>query len=307
MAILQVRYMYAALGLAALAAGTYWLLVGGDTPPDATAAGPSSTLARPSSPLPHEAAQELARSVGPPRQREAVRAPTAPSAVRGEDDSANASGAPIARVQGYALDYETAFVELPAQPTRWRYSDANDPVLQGQDFGGADLAFADLSGADLRGSDFELADLHFADLRDTNLEGATFNYTQLKSADLRGAMLRGATMVPPVNFRDADLRGVDLRGVEFPFEHIGPMETAISYFDNSRLDDADLRRVDFSQSMIFRAVFDGADLRGANLADTMGPPKSMRDALYDRYTQFPDGIDPEEWQMIYVPEGGGSE
>ena len=206
-----------------------------------------------------------------------------------------------------ALDYGTAFVELPAGQARWRYRDASDPVLQGQDFGGADLKFADLSRADLRGSNFELADLHFADLRETNLEGATFNYTQLKSADLRGAMLRGATMVPPVNFRDADLRGVDLRGVAFPFEHIGPMETAISYFDNSRLDDADLRRVDFSQSMIFNAVFDGADLRGANLTDAMGPPKSMRGALYDRHTRLPEGIDPKEWQMIYVPEEGGSE
>ena len=200
-----------------------------------------------------------------------------------------------------ALDYGTAYVELPAGQTRWRYSDASDPALKGQDFGGADLKFADLSGADLRGSDFELADLHFADLRETNLESATFNYTQLESADLRGAMLRGATMVPPVNFRDADLRGVDLRGVAFPFQHIGPMETAISYFDNARLDDADLRRVDFSQSMIFNAVFDGADLRGANLADTLGPPKSMRGARYDRYTRLPDEIDPKEWHMIYVP------
>ena len=206
-----------------------------------------------------------------------------------------------------ALDQGTAFVELPAGQARWRYGDVSDPVLQGQDFGGADLKFADLSSADLRGSDFELADLHFADLRETNLESAIFNYTQLKSADLRGAMLRGATMVPPVDFGDADPRGVDLRGVEFPFQHIGPMETAISYFDNSRLDYADLRRVDFSQSMIFNAVLDGADLRGADLADTLGPPKSMRGALYDRHTRFPDGMDPKEWQMIYVPEEGGSE
>lgn len=60
----------------------------------------------------------------------------------------------------------------------------------------------------------------------------------------------------------------------------------------------------FSWTMIAGSVFDGADLRGADLSTAVGRPDSLRGALYDQHTRLPGiggEIDPQEWQMIFVP------
>ena len=93
-----------------------------------------------------------------------------------------------------------------------------------------------------------------------------------------------------------DLRGADLRGASFAC----PDCTIVSV-TFSNLTGADLRRVDFGPSWIANASFEAADLRGANFADTIGLPWSLRDAVYDDDTRLPVGVDPETWEMVYQP------
>jgi hypothetical protein len=64
---------------------------------------------------------------------------------------------------------------------------------------GADLRYANLSGADLSGADLRYANLSGADLRYANLSGANLSGANLRYANLNGANLSGA------NLSDADL------------------------------------------------------------------------------------------------------
>ena len=76
------------------------------------------------------------------------------------------------------------------------------------DFEGADLRDADLSGLNLSN-----ADLSNADLREVDLSGADMRSADLRDANLRSADLRGADL-SSANLREAELRGVDLREVD---------------------------------------------------------------------------------------------
>ena len=180
---------------------------------------------------------------------------------------------------------------------RWRYLDAARPDLRGRDFGGAELHFVDLANADLRGANLEDANLHRADLRGANLQGAIVKRTYLYGAVLRDAVLRG-TEIGPANIAVADLRGADLRDVRIVCEDCSTW----SLLDGSNLNGADLRGAHLGSSVIQRSAFEEADLRGANLAETEGMPRSLRGALYDRHTVLPERIDPEIWEMVYVPD-----
>lgn len=182
---------------------------------------------------------------------------------------------------------------------RWRYGDLGDQDLRGKDFSNADLGFVDLAHADLAGAKLDGADLRYASLQEANLEDVTMKKSYLASADLRESVLRGARM-GPVNLIGADLRGADLRDVQFACPDCSTWSTV--FFAN--LEGADLRGADFGRSMIHDSVFEKADLRGANLADARGVPRSLRGAVYNRDTRLPERpvkIDPEEWEMIYAP------
>ena len=180
---------------------------------------------------------------------------------------------------------------------RWRFEDPHFPDLKGRDFRQADLTRVDLADADLRGANLEGAVLRMADLRSANLQGAVIKKTVFSSSDLRDAVLRETEMEPPINLMGADLRGADLRRARLGCQDCSFMSPML--FAN--LNGADLRGTQFGRSHISRAVFEEADLRGANLAATRGLPASLRGALYDRDTRLPEGIDPEQWNMVYVP------
>ena len=62
------------------------------------------------------------------------------------------------------------------------------------DLCGANLRWANLSGADLRGANLSGANLRWADLRGANLSGANLNGANLHWADLNGANLNGANL-----------------------------------------------------------------------------------------------------------------
>ena len=183
---------------------------------------------------------------------------------------------------------------------RWRYGDEEHPNLRGRDFGDADLKFVDLAHADLQDASFDGARLAYADLRSANLKDAVLNATNLHGADLRDADLQGTAMEMVALF-GVDLRGANLRGARLGCQDCNRV-TSLLY---SNLKGADLRGAHFGNSFIY-AIFDEADLRGADLAVALGQPMSLRGALYDDSTRWPERIDPREWEMVYVPDGSRS-
>ena len=187
-------------------------------------------------------------------------------------------------------------------PPRWRYDGQERPNLRGRDFGDAELQFVDLAHADLQDASFDGAKLAGADLRSANLKDAVLNATSLNGADLRDADLQGTAM-ELVSLFSVDLRGANLRRARLGCQDCN----RVSFLVNSNLNGADLRGAHFGNSFINATAFDKADLRGADLAATRGLPTSLRGALYDDSTRWPEQIDPrEEWEMVYVPDGSRS-
>ena len=184
---------------------------------------------------------------------------------------------------------------------RWRYGDQEHPNLRGRDFGDAELQFVDLAHADLQDASFDGAKLAGADLRSANLKDAVLNATSLNGADLRDADPQGTAM-ELVSLFSVDLRGANLRRARLGCQDCN----RVSFLVNSNLKGADLRGAHFGNSFINATVFDEADLRGADLAATHGLPMSLRGALYDDSTRWPERIDPREWEMVYVPDGSRS-
>lgn len=181
------------------------------------------------------------------------------------------------------------------QVERWRYGNEESPDLSGRDFRDADLQRVNMANADLRGANLAGAALNEADLHGADLRGADFHKTDLSSADLRDAQLRGTDLRFALVF-GTDLRGADLRDARIACRDCG---THTGMFSN--LFGADLRGADFGRARIDDSIFEDADLRGANFADTRGVPMSMRGAVYNHDTVLPVGIDPDIWEMAYRP------
>lgn len=184
----------------------------------------------------------------------------------------------------------------PRTRDRWRIHDANGGDLRRGDWAGADLARVDLSNTDLRGADLTGAKLLGASLRSADLADATLAGAVMLGADLRAANLP-EVQLGPMNIGAADLREANLRGARLASPDPGAASTAMSS-DFSR---ADLRDFDFGSTRIDDAVFDNADLRGANLADIRGRPRSLLGAQYDDKTRLPRRIDPVAWRMVKIP------
>ena len=183
---------------------------------------------------------------------------------------------------------------------RWRYGKGDRLDLRGKDLAGADLDYVDLANADLREANLKDTGLQGADLRGANLQGAIIEGTYLQGVDLREAIL-SETDIGPVNVSSADLRAADLRGARLACRDCGVWSTAMS----SNFSRADLRGLDFGYTRIDSSVFDEADLRGADLGSTRGKPLSLRGAMYDDRTRFPDNIDPVAWDMVLVGDNSG--
>ena len=103
------------------------------------------------------------------------------------------------------------------------------------DFTGANLRWADLSGADLRRANLRKAYLFWADLRETKLSGANLLEADFYQADLSRANLFGTNLYRAdfsganlfeANLCEADLRGANLCGAknvpELPWLSIVP-------------------------------------------------------------------------------------
>jgi uncharacterized protein YjbI with pentapeptide repeats len=182
---------------------------------------------------------------------------------------------------------------------------ADAPML-GADLDGADLTDVVFSGADLTYARLRGADLRRADLTDADLYQA-----QMKGADLRETNLQLAARFK-ATYTDADLSGLDLTGADFSPILRSPYSMRVS-FDGATLVGTSLHNANLSFARFNNADLRGADLGGAQLTDTVGqlydPVDSMRvepaaatfsGAVYDQFTEFPDGFDPAAEGMVFV-------
>ncbi len=140
---------------------------------------------------------------------------------------------------------------------------------------GTDLSGADLSGADLSGANLSKTDLSGADLSGADLSGANLSGANLSKADLNEA-----------NLWNADLSGVDLSEANLSKANLND-----AYLWQANLSGANLRRTNLSGVDLHRIDLFETDLREAYLAN----------ALYSIKTQFPDGFNPAQHNMILIP------
>ncbi|MFF1713964.1 pentapeptide repeat-containing protein [Streptomyces sp. NPDC058268] len=115
----------------------------------------------------------------------------------------------------------------------------------------AKLSFSDLSGATLKRTDLAEAELQFARLTKANFSDARCERASFYRSDLEEAVLTGADL-HRADFRRADLTRACMSD---SFAHWGK-------FDQACLVAAGLQRIKAE-----RAMFDGADLRGARLEE----------------------------------------
>ncbi|MEN9203196.1 MAG: pentapeptide repeat-containing protein [Thermostichus sp. DG_1_6_bins_120] len=75
-----------------------------------------------------------------------------------------------------------------------------------RDFQETELPYADLSGIHLAGADLSYADFSGANLTRSNLRGCDLSFADFRGANLSGADLRGCLLFGS-NFQGADLEG----------------------------------------------------------------------------------------------------
>jgi hypothetical protein len=151
------------------------------------------------------------------------------------------------------------------------------------DFGGTNLAGAELYEANLQGANLEKANLQGAVLTRANLTGANLGGANLQGAGLDRANLQGASL------REANIRGANL------WE--GNLQGAI--LGNANLQGAILWEANLREAALVDAKLQGADLRGPKTADgfTLGA-KGLTSwqvagaAYWDETTKWPEGFSP---------------
>ena len=134
----------------------------------------------------------------------------------------------------------------------WINRDCEDWKSLKANLTGADLSYANLSGANLRGAYLIGANLISANLRGAYLIGANLIGANLRGAYLIGANLRGAYLTGAY-LTGAYLRNADLRCADLSY-------TDLSYTD---LAGVDLRNANLSGANLRNANLTGANLLGA--------------------------------------------
>ena len=183
----------------------------------------------------------------------------------------------------------------PNAGSRPRSARRSDLDLRGKDLAGGNFRGGDLTSADLRGANLKDADFSDANLSGANLEDAVFDSTNLRRAKLRDVSLLGVE-IDGINMASADFSGADLRGARLSCDECGLRSDA----RGATFAGADMRGLEFGRTVVHKAILDGADLRGANMALAHGTPMSMRGALYDMSTRLPPSVRPELRLMEFV-------
>ena len=149
---------------------------------------------------------------------------------------------------------------------------------------GAILAYANLNDADVTYAILNGADLTNADLTGADLTGAFLPAANLNSAYLTNAYLFGADLF------GADLANADLVGADLSNANLFYADLILANLSSANLNGADLSNANLTGAALF-----GADLFGAIEWQTA----TWAGATYNDSTIFPDGMNPENYGMIY--------
>ena len=199
------------------------------------------------------------------------------TAVKQDLSGADLNNAVLKGLNLKSVTLTEAFLEgVNLEGVDFQEADLSSAHMRGAILYNACLKGANLSGADLRGADLRGADLSHADLQGANLSGTKLRQTNLQGANLSGTDLRGADL-RGADLSHADLQGANLSGTK-------PRQT--------NLQGADLRGANLSY-----ADLQGANLSGTKLRQTNLGAASLQGALYDKFTQFPEGFDPERYGL----------
>ena len=148
----------------------------------------------------------------------------------------------------------------------------------------AHLERANLSGANLSGANLSRAILQQANLQQANLSGVTLLRANLSGAIMSEANLSGANLKQAImseaNLKEANLQQANLQ--------------------QARLVGADLSGAILVEASLVGTYLSGADLFGTDLfgADLFGA--TLKRALYNKETTWPEGFDPKAAGAILV-------
>lgn len=221
-------------------------------------------------------------------------------------------------------DREARLAEIAANPRELTEAELNRETAldcPGCDLSGLDLKRQDLTGANLAGADLSGANLHAAilvqaDLTGANLAGANLNTANLRQAEMSGAILTDALLYG-ATLDGANLMGADLTrakaqqsrwtranltdarvvAVDMREAFLSSVIAVNAYFGGTWLNDAQMRRGDFTgadflQAIMQRAMITQADLSGASMlgadliqADMRGSVLTGTDFTGARLTQ----------------------
>jgi hypothetical protein len=157
-----------------------------------------------------------------------------------------------------------------------------------QDLTGVDLRGRDLRDIVLRDKRLDSADLSGADLRLASLSNCSMEDTMLKDADLRDAYLGTALAVRSIAAIGADFTGADLRGATV----IGDVRRAL-------FDRADLRGADLTNALAIHPHQTRPDVTDE---ETQNEAAVFINARYDGTTRWPDGVTPRAVGAVRVPD-----
>jgi uncharacterized protein YjbI with pentapeptide repeats len=138
-------------------------------------------------------------------------------------------------------------------------------LLQRVNLQGANLEYADLSGANMQGSKLTGANLQHALLLGANIQDAELSRAKLQHAELAFANLQRSSALDS-DFRDANLRGTDLR-----YSKISSSDFRNANFANANLENADMRYTDMRNAKLASASLHNTDISRSNLEDISAP------------------------------------
>lgn len=138
-------------------------------------------------------------------------------------------------------------------------------------------------------------DLRKVNLRGINLQGSDLSYADLRDADLSKADLRNCY------FNEANLTGANLSGANLQGTYL-----IKTYLIKANLNKTNLKEAYLTGSFVTRANFTKADLCGTFLNGVHLSGATFTGAVYDSFTRFDKGFEPEKLKMAVVSSFEGA-
>lgn len=203
-----------------------------------------------------------------------------------------------AKLKGCFYNTRTEFPSnFPMEKKRYMYQISPGVNLSGLDLQRSKLYDANLNDADISSTDLKKADLSHANLQSVNLSKSDLREANLKDAHLTNANLNGSLYDFRTEFPDkfepeehdmylihesAKLQNADLRGMQFNGIDLKKADLSGADLRKAQLKGTQLNNADLSN-----AKLNGADLRGADLSNAKLDGTDFKGCLYNEKTKFP--------------------